>query len=135
MPGPRKQSKLEHEQKAGQVGQVAAATLDQSTVDDLCAQVSSATRAAVQQGVKPKLGSQEAQIARLGKEKDGLQQRVDNLPSSVHVLQEAAAKAKAETAGFWMDVVRLTEKNTRLRSERDNAVEVRQRALANATRL
>ena len=79
MLGPRKWSKLEPEQKAGKVGQVAAATLDQRTVDDLCAQVSCAARAAVQQGVNPKPGSQEAQIARLGKEKDGLQQRVDHL--------------------------------------------------------
>ena len=47
MHGPRKRSKLEHEQNVGQVGQVAAATLDQRTVDDLCAQVSSAARAAV----------------------------------------------------------------------------------------
>ena len=71
MPGPRKRSKLEHEQKAGQVGEVAA-TLDQRTVDDLGAQVSSAARAAVQQGVKPKPRSQEAQMAGLCKEKDGL---------------------------------------------------------------
>ena len=47
MPGTRKRSKLKHEHKLGQVGQVAAATLDQCTVDDLCAQVSSAARAAV----------------------------------------------------------------------------------------
>ena len=113
---------------------MAAATLDQCTVDDLCAPVSSAARAAVQQGVKPKPGSQEAQIARLGKEKDGLQQRVDHLQSSVDVLQEAAVQVKAETAGLQMDVVRLTEENTGLRSERDNAVQVRERALADATR-
>ena len=69
MPVPRKRSKLEHEQKAGHMGQVVAATLDRRTVDDLCAQVSSAARAAVQQGVKPKPGSQEAQISCLGKEK------------------------------------------------------------------
>ena len=112
MPGPRKQSKVEHEQKAGHVGQVAAATLDKRTVDDLCAQVSCAARAAVQQGVEPNLGSQEAQFVRLGKEKDGLQQRVDHLQSCVDVLQEAAAQAKAETAGLQMDVVRLTEKHT-----------------------
>ena len=37
--------------------------------------------------------------------------------------------------GLRMDVVRLTEKNTRLRSERNNAVQVRGRALADATRL
>ena len=135
MPGPRKRSKLEHEQKAGQVGQVAAATLNQGTVDDFCAQVSSAARAAVQQGVKPKPRSQEAQIARLGKEKDGLQQGVDHLQSSVDVLQEAVAQAKAETAGLQMDVVRLTEEKTRLRSQCDNAVQVRERALADATHL
>ena len=34
-----------------------------------------------------------------------------------------------------MDVVQLTEENTRLRSERDNAVQVREGALAKATRL
>ena len=34
-----------------------------------------------------------------------------------------------------MAVVRLTEENTRLRSQRDNAVQVRERALADATRL
>ena len=89
MPGPCERSKLEHEQKAVQVGKVAAATLDQRTFDDLCAQVSSAARAAVHQGVKPKPGSQEAQIACLGKEKDGLKQRVDHLQSNVDVLQEA----------------------------------------------
>ena len=72
---------------------------------------------------------------RLGKEKDGLRQRLDHLQSSVDVLQEAAAQAKAETAGLQMDVVRLTEENTPLRSERDNAVKVRERALADATRL
>ena len=73
-PGPRKRSKLENEhiQKAAQVGQVAATTLDQCTVDDLCAQVSCAARVVVQQGVKPKPGSQKAPIARLGKEPDGL---------------------------------------------------------------
>ena len=51
------------------------------------------------------------------------------------VLHEAPAQAKAETAGLRMDVVRLTEENTRLRSERDNAVQVRELALADAIRL
>ena len=74
MPRPSKRSKPEHEHKAGQVGQVAAAPLD-----DHSAQVYSTARAAVQQGVKPKPGSKEAPTARLGKEKDGLQQRVDHL--------------------------------------------------------
>ena len=120
---------------AGKVGQVAAATLDQRTVDDFCAQVSSAARAAVQQGVKPKPGSQEAQIVRLIKKKDGLRQRVDHLQGGVDVLQEAAAQAKAETVGLRMGVVRIPEENTWLRLERDNAVQVRERALANATRL
>ena len=32
-------------------------------------------------------------------------------------------------------MVRLTDENTRLRSEHDNAVQVRERALADATRL
>ena len=80
-------------------------------------------------------GSQEAQIARLGKETDGVRQRVDHLQSSVDVLQEAAVQAKGETAGLRVDVVRLTEENTRLRSESDNVVQVRERALADATRL
>ena len=90
MPAPGKQRKLEHEQQVGQVGHVAVATFDQRNIDDQCAQVSCATRAAVRQGVKPKRASQEAQIARLGKEKDTLQQRVDHLQSSVDVLQDAA---------------------------------------------
>ena len=34
-----------------------------------------------------------------------------------------------------MDVVRVTEENTRLRSERENAAQVRERAPADATRL
>ena len=72
MPGPRRRSKLEHERKAGQVGQVAAASLDRRTVDDVRAKVSSAARAAVHRGVEPKPRSQEAQIAHLGKEKDTL---------------------------------------------------------------
>ena len=33
-----------------------------------------------------------------------------------------------------MDVVQLTEENTRLRSERDNAVQVRERGLAHVIR-
>ena len=133
MPGPRERSKLEHEKKVGQVGQVAATTLDWRTADDLCAQVPSAARAAVQQGVKPKPGSQEAQIARLGKEEDTLQQRVDHFQSTVDVLQEAADQAKAEIAGLQTDVRRLTEENAWLWSERDNAVQVRERAVADAT--
>ena len=39
------------------------------------------------------------------------------------------------TAALPMDVVRLTEENTRLRSEGDNEGQVRERALADATRL
>ena len=38
-------------------------------------------------------------------------------------------------AGLDMDVVQLTEENTRLRSERDNAVQVRERGLADVIRL
>ena len=76
------------------MGQVAAASLDQRTVDDLCTQVSSPARVAVQQGVKPNAGSQEAQLVRPGKEKDGLQQRVDHLQSSVDVLQAWAVHAR-----------------------------------------
>ena len=114
---------------------MAAATVDQRTVDDLCAQVSFPARAAIQQDPKPKPGFQEAQIARLGKETDALQQRVCHWQSRVDVLQEAAAQAKAETAGLRIDVVRLTEESTRLRSERDNAVQVRERGVADTTRL
>ena len=83
VPAPRKRSKLEHDLKVGH----AALTLDQRTVDNLYAHVSSAARAAVQQGIKPKPGSQDAYIARLGKEKDTLQQRVGHLQSTVDVLQ------------------------------------------------
>ena len=103
------------------MGQVAVATLHQHTVADLSAQVSSTARAAVQEGVKPKPGSQETRIACLRKETNGLQQRVDHLQRSVDVLQEAAVQAKAEMAGLRMDVVRLTEENTRLRLEDYNA--------------
>ena len=99
------------------MGQVAVATLDHHTVDDLCAQVSSTARAAVHEGVKPKPGSQETRIACLGKETNGLRQRVDHLQRSVDVLQEAAVQAGAEMAGLRMDVVRRTEENTRLRLE------------------
>ena len=56
MPAPRKRSKLEHDLKVGQ----AVVTLDQHTVDDLCAQVSFAAGTAVQKWVKPKPGSEEA---------------------------------------------------------------------------
>ena len=131
MPAPRKRSKLEHDHKVGQ----AAATLDQRTVDDHCAQVSSAAVAAVQQGVKPKPGSQEAEIVRFGKEKDTLQQPVDHLQRRVDVLQEAAAQAKAETTGLRTDVVRLTEENAQLQSKRDHAARLQERAVADATRL
>ena len=89
----------------------------------------------MQQGVRPNPRSPEAQIARLGKEKDTLQQRVDHLQSSVDVLQQAADQAKAETTGLRTDVVCLAEENSGLRSERDNVVQVRERALADATRL
>ena len=110
-----------------------ATTPDQRTVGDLCPQVSSAARAAVQQGVKPKPQPQEAQIVHLGKENDRLQQRVDHLQSSVEVLQEAAAQAKAETAGLRRYVVGLRKENTRVQSERDNALHVSERAVIDAT--
>ena len=96
VPAPHKCLKLKPDVNVGQ----AAATLDQSIVDDVCAHVSSAARAAFQQGVKPNLGSQEAQASRVGKEKDNLQQGVDRLHSSVDILQQAADQAKTETAGL-----------------------------------
>ena len=60
---------------------------------------------------------------------------MDHLQTSVDVLQQAIFQAKAEIAGLRRDVVRLSEENARLRPERDNAVQVRERALADATRL
>ena len=53
--------------------------------------------------------------------------------SSVDMLQQAADQAKTETAGLQTGVVHLTEENSRLRSERDNAVQVRERAMAYMT--
>ena len=101
---------------------------------DLCAQVFSAAKAAVQQVGKPKSGSQEAQIARLGKEKETLQQGVDRLQSNMDTWHRTPDKAKAKIAGLRTDVVHLTEENTRLQSERADAVQARERAQSDATR-